>query len=89
MGQPQDLSHRYMYWESPPGKFQQAARFGNWKAFRLGRNQPLRLLDVVADSAESFDVAHSHPDLIAIFEACFSTARTESSHWPDSLHENK
>ncbi len=89
MGQPQDLSHRYMYWERPPGKFQQAARRGNWKALRLGRNQRLQLYDVVADPTESSDVADANPAWITKFEAYFSTARTESSHWPDSFDPKK
>lgn len=83
MGQPQDLSQRYLYWEKPPGKFQQAARHGNWKALRLDRNQPIKIFDIVADPTESFDVAATHPDLVAKFETYFSTARTESPHWPD------
>lgn len=87
LGQPQDLSKRTMYWERPPGRFQQAARQGNWKALRLDRSQPLRLYEVVADPAESSNLAAEHPDLIAKFEAYFSTARTESAHWPDSLEE--
>ncbi len=85
LGQSQDLSQRYMYWEKPPGKFQQAARLGNWKALRLDRNQPLQLIDVATDPAESVDVANSHPDWVAKFEDYFSTARSESVHWPDSL----
>jgi len=84
-GKPQDLSQRTMYWERPPGRFQQAARHENWKVLRLGPNQPLQLFDVVADPTESSNVAAEHPDLIAKFETYFSTARTESAHWPDSL----
>jgi arylsulfatase A-like enzyme len=85
MGRPQDLTRRYLYWERPPGKFQQAARIGNWKAVQTDRNQPLQLFDVVADPAESFNVASAHSDRIAKFEEYFGTARTESAHWPDSL----
>lgn len=89
LGEPQDLSQRTMYWERPPGRFQQAARQGNWKAVRSGRNQPLRLYDVVADPTESANLADEHPDLITKFEAYFSTARTESAHWPDSLDDRR
>jgi len=87
LGQPQDLSQRMMYWERPPGRFQPAARQNKWKALKPGRNQPLRLYDVVADPTESSNVAAEHPDLITKFEAYLSTARTESAHWPDSLDE--
>lgn len=75
MGQSQDLDHRYMYWERPPGKFQQAARFGRWKALRLGRNQPLKLFHVVADTPESLNLAAQNPDWIARF--CVARALQE------------
>lgn len=82
-GKLQDLSQRIMYWERPPGRFQQAARYENWKVLRPGPSQPLQLFDIVADPTESSKVAAAHPDLIAKFETYFSMARTASVHWPD------
>lgn len=84
LGQLQNLSERFLYWERPPPKFQQAARLGNWKAIRPGPDQPLRLFDLASDPAEAHDVAASHPDVIGRFEAYLKTARTESAYWPDS-----
>lgn len=81
-GKPQNLNDRFMYWERPPTKFQQAVRFGNWKALRPGPKQPLQLFDLNGDPAEERDVAASHPDLVARFETYLKTARTESPYWP-------
>ena len=89
LGQPQNLSERFLYWERPPTKFQQAVLLGNWKALRSGPNQPLQIFDMVGDPAEQHDVAASHPDLVARFEAYLETARTESPHWPDSATGSK
>jgi arylsulfatase A-like enzyme len=83
LGHPQDLTRRFMYWERPPGKFQQAARLGDWKAWRPGPQQPIQLFDVAGDPEEKHDVGASHPDLLARFEAYLKTARTESPYWPD------
>jgi arylsulfatase A-like enzyme len=83
LGKPQNLNERFLYWERPPMKFQQAVRFGSWKALRPGPGQPLALFDVVADPAENHDVAASHPDFVARVETYLKTARTESAHWPE------
>jgi arylsulfatase A-like enzyme len=82
LGNPQDLSQRFFYWERPPGKFQQAARRGNWKALRTGPGQPVQLLDLAVDPAEEHDVASVHRGLVAQFETYLTTARTESPYWP-------
>lgn len=84
LGKPQNLAERFMYWERPSKKFQQAARRGDWKALRPGPHEPLQLFDVVGDPAENHDVAASHPDVVAKFETFLKTARTESPHWPGS-----
>jgi arylsulfatase A-like enzyme len=89
LGRPQDLSGRFLYWERPPNKFQQAVRLGNWKALRPGPNQPLQLFDVVDDPGEEHNVAGSHPGVVARFEAYLKTARTESPYWPDSAKPSK
>ena len=82
LGKPQDLSGRLLYWERPPDRFQQAVRFGNWKASRAGPGQPLQLFDLAGDPVEERDVASAHVDLIARFETYLKTARTESPYWP-------
>lgn len=81
LGQPQNLSGRFLYWERPPTKFQQAVRFGNWKALRTGPGQPLQLFDLAADPAEEHDVAAAHADWVGRFETYLKTARSESPYW--------
>ncbi len=38
-------SHEYLYWEFYERGFQQAIRYGNWKAIRLEINEPMELYD--------------------------------------------
>lgn len=75
-------AHAFMYWEFHERGFQQAARMGRWKAVRLKAGAPLELYDLDADPVEARDVAGSHTDVAAKFEAYFKTARTESARWP-------
>jgi len=82
LGKHQDLSGRFMYWESPPPKLSQTVRWGNYKAMRRKPNAPLELYDLAADLREQHNIADEHPDIIAVFEEYLKTARTESAYWP-------
>ncbi|MFM7207812.1 MAG: arylsulfatase [Planctomycetaceae bacterium] len=82
-GDPQDLAGRFLYWERPAPKFQQAARRGRFKALRAGRHTPLQLFDLGVDPGEACDVAAEHPDVVAAFDDFLATAREASPHWPD------
>lgn len=75
-------THEFLYWEFHERGFQQAVRHGRWKAVRLAPDRPLALYDIVADQAESRDVAREHPDVVERIERYLATARTESPHWP-------
>jgi arylsulfatase A-like enzyme len=89
LGKTQDLSARYLYWERPPPKFEQAVRFETWKARRAGLGQRLEIFNLVEDPAEEHDVARSHPDLVARFETYLKKARTESPYWPATAKEQQ
>ena len=80
-GQPQ-TEHEFMYWEFHERGFQQAVRMGRWKAVRLSNGAPLELYDLIADRAETRDVASSHPDVVRTIEAYLEGARTDSARWP-------
>jgi arylsulfatase A-like enzyme len=79
--QPQ-LRERFMYWENPKKRLQQAARWQNWKAFRKKQGAKLELYDLVADPGEQNDVANEHPEIVYLFEDYLKTARSESPHYP-------
>jgi arylsulfatase A-like enzyme len=82
IGEEQDLSDRFLYWEFHEGNFLQAVRWGDWKAVRPGVGAPLELFDLANDPAETRDVAADTPEVVAHFEAYLRDARTDSPLWP-------
>lgn len=86
LGTPQKTDERFLYWEFPAGKFQQAVRWRNFKALRLAPRQPLELYDLSKDIAEVNNIASKRPDVIARIEKYLKTARTDSPTWPVKLN---
>lgn len=82
LGQAQNVGERFLYWEFFERGFEQAVRWGQWKAVRHALGRGLELYDVAADAGETTDVAAKRPDVIARIEAYLKTARTESAEWP-------
>jgi arylsulfatase A-like enzyme len=87
LGEAQDgLSNRYLYWENPydskEGDLGQAARYGDWKAYRPDRGAPTQLYDLSTDLGEENDVSEEHPAIVGKFERFFADAHEESRHWP-------
>jgi len=82
MGRKQRTDDRFLYWEFPAGKFQQAVRWRNYKAIRHAPDKPLELYDLSCDISEKNDIAEENPDVIARFQAYLKTARTDSPNWP-------
>ncbi len=81
-GQTQTNRHEFLYWEFHERGFQQAARMGDWKAFRPQADEPLELYNLQTDVGEKENVAQNNPEVVAKFEAYLKTARTEASDWP-------
>lgn len=81
-GRRRDLKERFLYWEFHERGFQQAVRWGNWKAVRLGPAKPLELYQIAADPGEAHDVAAQHPKTVRRIESYLATARIESAGWP-------
>ena len=75
---------RFLYWEFFERGFEQAVRWGKWKAVRHGPGQPLELYDLAADLGETKDVAARHPEVVARIEAYLKTARSESANWQNT-----
>ena len=86
LGRRQRTDNRFLYWEFPAGKFQQAVRWRNYKAIRTAPDKPLELYDLSHDIAEKNDIAEENPDVIARIETYLKTARTES---PNAKQEKK
>ncbi len=82
LGQPKTNSHDFLYWEFHERGFQQAVRMGDWKAVRLGADQPLELYNLKTDLGEKQNVADQNPKVIAQIEKYLKTARTDSPDWP-------
>ncbi|HXI51033.1 MAG TPA: arylsulfatase [Candidatus Saccharimonadales bacterium] len=82
LGQPQTNQHDYLYWEFHEKGSSQAVLMGDWKAVRLGPDQPLELYNLKSDPGEKDNVAPAHADIVERISAYLKTARTESAHWP-------
>lgn len=71
-----------LYFEFHERGFTQAARIGDWKAVRLGTQQPIELYELKTDVSEQRDVAAHHPEIVRQFAEYLKSARTESELWP-------
>ena len=85
LGQPQDLSNRFQYWEQTSKGFDQAVRWNNWKAVRIGKKSPLELYDLSKDPSEATNVAAQNPAVVSRIEDYLKTARVESEDWPSDV----
>jgi arylsulfatase A-like enzyme len=73
---------RVLYWEFHEGGFNQAIRFGDWKAIRFGKDGPIELYDLSKDPSETKDLAASHPEMVEQAKQIFARQRTESPDFP-------
>lgn len=69
----------HFYWEAAP---QQAARRGDWKAYRPAPGKPIQLYHLAADIGETRDLAGEQPDLVLEFERLMGESRTDSAEFP-------
>ena len=82
LGQEDQPTHDYLYWEFPSYGGQQAVRLGNWKGVRTGMakgNRKIQLYDLATDIGEQRDVAADHPDLVKRIEKIMTTGRTPAA----------
>ena len=89
LGQPDQASHEYLYWEFPGYGGQQAVRRGDWKAVRQNmlrqdNPDPLRiaLYNLADDIGEATDVSAQYPEKVQAFERIMQTGRVPSTLFP-------
>jgi arylsulfatase A-like enzyme len=81
LGQRQNLD-RMLYWEQYSGGFQQAVRWGKWKAVRRDGSPPkFELYDLSNDIGETRDVANANKDVVRRIEAFMADAHVPSPNW--------
>ncbi|WP_254560915.1 arylsulfatase [Dyadobacter diqingensis] len=79
-GQKTEEKPRFLYWEFFENGFEQAVRYGKWKAVK--HTDKLELYDLDADISEQNDIAAGNPTVVQQIEQYLTTARTDSPFWP-------
>jgi hypothetical protein len=87
LGKSQTNLHEFLYWEFHERGFQQAIRFGNWKAVRPQANSKLELYNLQVDQGEKDNVADKNPEVIAKIESSMKGARTDSPEFPITVQK--
>jgi arylsulfatase len=85
LGQNDQRTHAYLYWEYPEHGGQQAVRMGNWKGIRHGlfsRATRTQLYDLATDIGEEHDIAGEHRDTVTRIERIMREGRTASKLFP-------
>jgi len=77
LGTDQKQTHKYLYWEFPSYKGQQAVRMGKWKAIRrniFDGNTDIELYNLEEDIQEQKNVADLYPEIISKIEIIMKDA---------------
>lgn len=85
LGEKQDFSKRYMYWEFYEKRGWRAVRMGDWKAIQHDMHfiahKPIELYNLNDDMAETKNVADQHPEIIKKASQLFQEAHIPSVHY--------
>jgi arylsulfatase A-like enzyme len=81
-GKADAMPERFLYWETKAKFFGQAARWRSYKAIRTWSLGATSLYDLSRDPGETTDIAASHPELVARFEAFLRESHRDSLHYP-------
>lgn len=69
-------NHKFLYWEYPERRGQQAVRIENWKGVRdstRNGNLKIQLYDLEKDITEDFNVADKYPEIVKKMEEIMKT----------------
>lgn len=83
-GQRLESPREFLYWDYGHcrARFDQAVRWKNWKAIRLGRTGKIQLYDLSQDLGETQNVADSHPAVLRQMAEFMESAMTPSPRYP-------
>lgn len=79
VGETTQEEHKYLYWEFPSYKGQQAVRMGKWKAVRkniFDGNMEIELYNLDTDPNEERDLAEDYPDIVSRMEEIMKEAHS-------------
>jgi len=79
-GKQNAVKPRFLYWEFFENGFEQAVRYGDWKAVKKAGK--IELYNLKKDIGETKDVSIQNPDIIKKIETYLLTSRVESPFWP-------
>lgn len=85
LGRGEQEQHRYLYWEFPGYRGQQAMRWGKWKAVRrnlVSGKVRTQLFDLDIDPGEARDLSANKPEVLRQMEAWMNEAHTPSAEYP-------
>ena len=85
LGEGEQRQHRYLYWEFPGYRGQQAMRWGKWKAVRrnlVSGEVRTQLFDLEVDPGEANDLSQNKPRVLIQMEAWMEEAHTPSAEYP-------
>lgn len=92
LGKPQELKDRMLYWEQYSGGYQQAVRWGRWKAIHFAKKKSQaenELYDLAADPAETKNLASERPEVLEKMLQFMRSAHTDSPYWPTTSAQKK
>ena len=93
LGEGDQKTHEFLYWEFPSYGGQQAIRYGKWKGVRQGLfkdlSAPLELYDLSVDIAESIDLSAQYPEIVQTLDSLLKASHIPSETFPfDALDNN-
>jgi arylsulfatase A-like enzyme len=86
LGGRQIARNEHLYFEIYEPYFQQAVRWGDWKGYRTGTEDPLELYNIASDPGETRNVASEHPDVLKNIRSIMASEHVPSPHWDVPKH---